>query len=125
MLEFNNMNSLFETTPSVFNNFDKETPELTPVYRVNDYWVKRDDLYQVFDVVGAKARQAYGIISKSDKDTVVTAGSRFSPQIQIVANICKNLNKKCRCHTIRGKDTEELKIAIGDGAEIIHHEASL
>lgn len=116
------INSLFETTPSVFRNFDKETPELTPVYRVNDYWVKRDDLYQVFDVVGAKARQAYGIISKSDKDTVVTAGSRFSPQIQIVANICKNLNKKCRCHTIRGKDTEELKIAIGDGAQIIHHE---
>lgn len=116
------MNSLFETTPEVFKNFDKETPELTPVYQVGDCWVKRDDLYKVFEVIGAKARQAYGIISKSDNDTVVTAGSRFSPQIQIVANICKHLNKKCRCHTIRGKDTDELMIAIGDGAEIIHHE---
>lgn len=115
------MNTLFDITPDVFKNFYKEQPELTPVCKIGDCFVKRDDLFEVFDVVGAKARQAYGIITKSDCDTVVTAGSRFSPQIQIVANICKHLGKKCRCHTINGKDTEELLIAIGDGAEIIHH----
>lgn len=91
---------------------------LTPVENVGGRYFKREDKYKIFDVCGAKARQAYYLISKSTKDTIITCGSRVSPQIQIVANICKHLNKKCICFTNYGSITHELQSAIDDGAEI-------
>lgn len=110
-------------------NFDEENldisninEELTPVEFVNGIYFKREDKFKIFDVCGAKSRQAYYIIKNSNYDTICTCGSRLSPQIQIVANICKHLNKKCVCFTNRGKLTEELKSAISDGAEIIQND---
>jgi len=92
--------------------------DLTPIEKRNGIYFKREDLFKVFDVCGAKSRQAYYLISKSKKDTIITCGSRVSPQIQIVANICKHLNKKCICFTNWGKITQELQSAIDDNAEI-------
>ena len=55
--------------------------ELTPVELHNGIWFKREDKFKVFDVCGAKTRQAYYLISKSNKEEIVTCGSRVSPQI--------------------------------------------
>ena len=92
--------------------------ELTPIESINGYYFKREDYYKIYDVCGAKSRQAYLLIKNSPKTTIVTCGSRVSPQIQIVANICKYLKKKCICFTNRGSITNELQSAINDGAEI-------
>ncbi len=95
---------------------------LTPIEQINGRYYKREDKYKVFDVCGAKSRQAYYLISNAKENTIITCGSRVSPQIQIVANICKHLNKKCICFTNRGSLTNELLTAQNDGAEIIQNE---
>lgn len=110
-----------------FNNFDMQSTfnlneKLTPVEKLNNVYFKREDKYTIFDVCGAKSRQAYHLIANSNKNVIVTCGSRVSPQIQIVANICKHLNKKCICFTNRGSITQELQSAINDGAQIIQNE---
>lgn len=109
---------LFNDNESYMKEILNWNDELTPVEKRNDIYFKREDLYKVFDVCGAKSRQAYYLISKSNKETIVTCGSRVSPQIQIVANISKHLGKKCICFTNRGKLTHELESAINDNAEI-------
>lgn len=103
------------------NEITKWDNELTPVEQCGSIWFKREDKYKIFDVCGAKSRQAYYLISNSRKDTIITCGSRVSPQIQIVANICKHLNKKCICFTNYGKITKELQSAINDGATIMQN----
>lgn len=108
----------YENLKEIINYND----ELTPIEYIDGVFFKREDKFNIFDVCGAKARQAYYLIKKSNKETIVTCGSRVSPQIQIVANICKNLNKKCICFTNRGKLTDELIVAKNDGATIIQNE---
>ena len=112
--------TLFEYIPDIFDIINNDV-ELTPIEKQNNIYVKRNDLFKIFDVNGAKAKQAYALISVSDAIGVVTAGARYSPQIQIVANICKYLKKKCICHTIKGKMTKELLAAEEDGAKVIIH----
>ena len=95
---------------------------LTPVQKIaNSRYYKREDKYQIFGVCGAKSRQAYHLIKNSNKDTIITCGSRVSPQIEIVANICKYLGKKCLCFTNNGAITKELQHAIDDGATIVQN----
>lgn len=92
--------------------------QLTPIENIDGQLFKREDKFKIFDVCGAKSRQAYYLISKSRKPIIVTCGSRVSPQIQIVANICKHTGKKCICFAPYGKITDELQSAIDDGAII-------
>jgi len=114
---------LFENSTNDINAYMSEILnwdyELTPVEIHDNIFFKREDKYKVFQVCGAKSRQAYYLISNSKKDMIVTCGSRVSPQIQIVANICKHLNKKCICFTNYGKITNELSSAISDNALIM------
>lgn len=82
--------------------------DLTPVERVDKYWVKRDDLFEIFGVSGGKARACYQLIldgiSKGYK-TFVTAGSRHSPQCELVSTICENLNVGCVLFMPKGDNT--------------------
>lgn len=52
---------------------------------------------------------------------VVTAGSRSSPQVNIVAQICKALNLPCIVHTPQGKPGPEVAAAVGAGAVRVEH----
>lgn len=108
-----------EYIPDCFNDFLEIEIQLTPVEKRGDYYFKREDLFTIFDVCGAKARQAYNLIKNSNNDVICTAGSKTSPQIQIVSNICYHLNKKCYCFTTCGKLTPELEIAKKFGANIV------
>lgn len=86
--------------------------DLTPVQKVENYYVKRDDLFEIYGVKGGKARSCYQLIldgiSKGYK-TFVTAGSRKSPQCELVSTICENLNVKCILFMPTGEETSVIK----------------
>lgn len=84
--------------------------ELTPVeyYKNEGIWLKRDDKFEVYGVHGGKARSAYQVIQELvDKgyDTIVTAGSRQSPQCEIVSYICENMGLNCKVFMPFGGNT--------------------
>ena len=92
---------------------------MTPVQRRGNIWIKRDDLYSFGGVHGGKvrtcralARGAYGL---------VTAGSRSSPQIHIVAAVARKLGIPCRAHTPMGELSYALRCAEDLRAVIIQH----
>lgn len=93
----------------------------TPIERCGEYWVKRDDLFEVAGVRGGKVRTcrrlAQGAVG------LVTAGSRASPQVNIVAQIAKEMGIRCRAHTTTGELGRELQLALCAGAEIVQHKA--
>jgi len=91
---------------------------LTPVQEIGNIKVKRDDLFSKGGVCGGKARTCFHL-GKNAKG-LVTAGSRVSPQINIVAHVAKYYGIPCHCHTPNG-DISELKDAQDVGAEIIQH----
>ncbi len=84
--------------------------ELTPVeyYEEEGIWLKRDDLFEICGVRGGKARSAYQVITElieEGHDTIVTAGSRQSPQCEIVSFICESLGVRCKLFMPFGGDT--------------------
>lgn len=99
----------------------------TPIERVEDFWVKRDDLYlSPGNVPGGKARTCYALAHRAlskGKTGLITAGSRKSPQVNIVAQIGKALGMKVRIHTPQGDPGIEVQSAIQAGAERISHKA--
>ena len=98
---------------------EDNTPELTPIEWREPYWFKRDDLYCIAGVRGAKARAAWAMAVGAPG--VVTAGGRLSPQVNIVAHICQRLGIPCQGHTPTGELSPELKAAQACGMEIIQH----
>lgn len=88
----------------------------------DDLWVKREDLYSVYGAVGAKARAAYYLmqdaLNKGYK-SVVTAGSRKSPQISIISKIGTGLGINVFAFCPTGELGDELISAKKNGATII------
>ena len=95
--------------------------ELTPIVKINQLWVKRDDLFTMAGVCGGKARTCWGLAQRARG--LVTAGSRTSPQINIVSHIAQHLGIPCRAHCPTGELSPELVNAQKQGAEIIQHSA--
>jgi 1-aminocyclopropane-1-carboxylate deaminase/D-cysteine desulfhydrase-like pyridoxal-dependent ACC family enzyme len=106
---------------TVFELPADNTPELTPVEQRGAYFFKRDDLFCVGGVQGGKVRSCFAL-SQGAKG-LVTAGSRQSPQVNIVAHIAKKLGVPCRVHTPEGELSPEVERAKAAGAEIIQHKA--
>lgn len=84
--------------------------ELTPVeyYEDEGVWLKRDDMFEIYGVRGGKARSAYQVILellKQGYKTIVTAGSRQSPQCEIVSFICESMGVDCKLFMPFGGDT--------------------
>ena len=108
----------------MFDLFTKEPPkvEQTPIEQVNGgYYLKRDDLFSVAGVQGGKARTCWFL--SQGAVGLVTAGSRSSPQANIVAHIAKELNIPCRVHTPQGELSPELLMAQDAGAIVVQHRA--
>lgn len=94
-------------------------PELTPVERRGSVWLKRDDLFSVAGVQGGKVRTCWRLAQRAVG--LVTAGSRSSPQVNIVAHIAQRLGIPCRVHTPSGEPSPEVQAAIDAGAERLAH----
>lgn len=104
--------------------------DLTPIqdwfYAGQRILVKRDDMCEIAGVRGGKVRTCCALATKglnSGKVGLTTAGSRSSPQVNIVANIAKFLEVPCVAHTPTGELNQELKLAQVAGAKIIQHKA--
>jgi 1-aminocyclopropane-1-carboxylate deaminase/D-cysteine desulfhydrase-like pyridoxal-dependent ACC family enzyme len=96
---------------------------LTPVQQRGAYWIKRDDAFTIGDAGnGGKVRSCLSL-AKSAVDGLVTAGSRSSPQVGIVAGVAKALGLPCRVHTPRGDAGPDVQLALDNGAERIVHPA--
>jgi 1-aminocyclopropane-1-carboxylate deaminase/D-cysteine desulfhydrase-like pyridoxal-dependent ACC family enzyme len=91
----------------------------TPIQAAGPYWVKRDDLFTVAGVPGGKVRTCWALAQGAKG--LVTAGSRQSPQVNIVAHIAQRLGVPCRVHVPSGDLTPELEAAQDAGAELVQH----
>lgn len=81
---------------------------LTRVEKEGDFFFKRDDEFEVYNSKGGKARSAYQIIKNALNDGAIsftTAGSRFSPQCEIVSNLCEGLGVQANLFMPSGKPT--------------------
>jgi 1-aminocyclopropane-1-carboxylate deaminase/D-cysteine desulfhydrase-like pyridoxal-dependent ACC family enzyme len=96
-----------------------DAAELTPLQQVGDFLLKRDDLFEAAGVRGGKARTCWALAQGAAG--LVTAGSRASPQVNIVAHIAKALGVPCRVHVSSGKLVPELLAAQAAGAVVLQH----
>jgi 1-aminocyclopropane-1-carboxylate deaminase/D-cysteine desulfhydrase-like pyridoxal-dependent ACC family enzyme len=92
---------------------------LTPIQDVENYFLKRDDVFHIGGVRGGKVRTCW-FLAQGAKG-LITAGARHSPQVAIVARIAKILGIPCRVHVPRGQPTSETISAENDGAEVVRH----
>lgn len=115
----------FEIYDAIERNL--KTNEFTPVQRIGENnWIKREDLYEIFGARGGKSRSCYEICKQGLEDGFkgfVTAGSKQSPQIQIVSFLAKEWGVPFKAHCPEGTLSEELKIAIANGAQVFQHKA--
>ena len=91
-----------------------------PQHLSGPIWLKRDDLFHIDGVRGGKVRTCWHLAQEATEG-LITAGSRFSPQVSIVSRIAKRLGLKCRVHVPRGDETEQIREAISNGAEVVRH----
>ncbi len=94
---------------------------ITPIEKHDSYWIKRDDMFCIAGMYGGKVRTCWNLAQGATG--LVTAGSRQSPQANIVAHIANYLNIPSRIHTPTGELSAELKAAQKVGAQIIQHKA--
>lgn len=93
------------------------TAELTPVETRNGIYVKRDDSFSCNGVAGGKVRTCLSL-ARGAKG-LVTAGSRSSPQVNIVAHVAQYLGIPAQAHTPCGQLLPELVDAQAHGCTIV------
>lgn len=97
-------------------------PSLTPIeHGPGGIFIKRDDLCEIAGVRGGKVRSCWTLAQGAPG--LVTAGSRASPQVNIVAHIAAALGIPCRVHTPTGALAPEVEAAVAMGAQLIQHKA--
>ena len=114
------MNLFDELMPPITKGF------ITPIDFIDGYFVKRDDLFKINGVAGGKVRTCLALAERAKAEGylgLTTAGSRQSPQVNIVAHIAQHLGMKCHIHTPQGVLSDEVNNAIAAGAVITQHKA--
>lgn len=96
--------------------------DLTPIQRVGDVWIKRDDLYQIHGARGGKARTCWAL-AQTAKIGLTTAGSRHSPQVHLVAVMAKALGLPSVMHVPKGDVEGPVAEAKKLGSRIIQYNA--
>lgn len=93
----------------------------TPVEKHGPFYFKRDDRFRMAGVSGGKVRSCWHMATERETKGLITAGSRSSPQVNIVAHIAQKLGIPCRVHVPSGELSPEVLSAQQCGAEIIRH----
>lgn len=100
----------------------KLTPsDLTPVEYRDGVYFKREDLFRIGKSCGGKVRSCWQL--SQNARGLVTAGSRSSPQVNIVAEIAHQLNVPAIVFTPEGELMPEVKLAVIHGAKVYQVEA--
>jgi 1-aminocyclopropane-1-carboxylate deaminase/D-cysteine desulfhydrase-like pyridoxal-dependent ACC family enzyme/DNA modification methylase len=99
----------------------RDVNALTPVQRRGNMWFKRDDLVAVGNVRGGKVRTCWHLAQGAPG--LVTAGSRQSPQVNIVAAVADALGLPVSVHTPSGDLSPEVQAARAKGATVTQHKA--
>jgi len=115
----------------MIQDITSDPERITPWQRLGDIFVKRDDLFGVAGVRGGKVRTCLALSRPGRKEGLfyvggsgfTTAGSRSSPQANIVAHIAQHYHLPCRVHTPTGELFPELVSAQEAGATIVQHPA--
>ena len=96
---------------------------ITPIEKVDNIYVKRNDLYTIGKCNGGKAASAYQLLldakEKGYKD-VVTSGSRYSPQCEIVSNLCEMMDMKCHLVMPKGDTTKVIETIENNPNSVLH-----
>lgn len=96
---------------------------ITQIQKINDIFVKREDLYEVNGVNGGKVRTIRNLLKKSGGRGIITAGPRASSQAYMAARFAHHNKIPCRIHMPLGSMTKEMEDAYAHHAEIIQHKA--
>jgi len=92
----------------------------TPIERHGELWHKRDDTFEINGVRGGKVRTCHAIASALPRPPgLITAGSRHSPQVDIVAAMGHALGLPVRVHVPTGDTTPEIAAAEALGAAVM------
>lgn len=86
--------------------------ELTPIEKVDGIYLKRNDKYEIAGCNGGKTISAYQILldAKAQGYTdVITTGSRFSPQCEIVSCLSELLGLNAHIVMPSGQETKVMK----------------
>lgn len=97
---------------------------MTPVEKVGNLYFKRDDLFEFGGMYGAKVRAAKILCEKAKAEgytTITSLGAKSSPQINILASVCKELGLKAVGHTTNAELQYDMRQAVSKGAKIIQH----
>jgi len=95
--------------------------DLTPIQKIDNIYFKRDDLFVVNGASGGKVRTCYHLAKMANGVGMVTAGSRKSPQINILAKVASHLGIKSYAHCPSGTLSDVLIEAQQYGIEITQH----
>lgn len=85
--------------------------EISPIEYHNGIYIKRNDKLKIYDCNGGKSQGAYFLIKDAMKKGfagVATVGSRFSPQCDIVSDICENEGIQCRLFMPKAKEETDI-----------------
>jgi 1-aminocyclopropane-1-carboxylate deaminase/D-cysteine desulfhydrase-like pyridoxal-dependent ACC family enzyme len=107
---------MWRNVVSVARSFDSRLAVKTPVQKHGSVWLKREDLFEIAGIRGGKVRACWVLAERAKG--LVTAGSRFSPQANIVAQIAKYKRIPCHIHTPKGTLGAEIQAAVEAGAKL-------
>jgi 1-aminocyclopropane-1-carboxylate deaminase/D-cysteine desulfhydrase-like pyridoxal-dependent ACC family enzyme/DNA modification methylase len=94
---------------------------LTPVQRRGAFLFKRDDLFGIGGSRGGKVRSCLALAMGAKG--LVTAGSRQSPQVNIVGTVAAHYGIPAKVHTPTGELSPEVQAAVDKGVEVTQHPA--
>lgn len=123
VLEDESFDLAFSAAPSYAGD---DATLLTPIGFHGGVLVKRDDTFSVLGSRGGKVRTCLALARAAKAagiEGLVTAGSRQSPQVNIVTAVARALGMKARVHVPAGEDTPEVSSALAGGAEVVRHKA--
>lgn len=93
---------------------------ITPILEAGDIWMKRDDYFTIGTARGGKVRSCLAV--SQGATGLVTAGSRASPQVNIVAQVAKKLGIPARAHLPQGELSPCVQETQGS-IELVQHKA--
>ena len=105
-------------------NFNKFLEELSPVEFVDGIYLKRNDKLSIYNVNGGKSQGAYYLVADARSkgfNSVTTVGSRFSPQCNIVSDICENEGITCHLFMPKAKEVGKVIEAIQKRSRSVLH----